>query len=319
MVIILTQIISLEQINEVLEKIDPIKEIEEGFVAYSNKKVVVPPVGEIIFEKPPGDVHIKYGYIKEDDYFVIKIASGFYENESLGLPNYSGLMLLFNQKTGELISVMLDEGHLTNIRTAAAGAVVAKYLAPKKVNCIGIYGTGVQARLQLEYLKSIIDCKDVVVWGRNEEKLENYAKDMSSQGYTVKTTTDSNEVTSACNLIVTCTAAREPIITADQITKGTHITAMGSDTPVKQELDAKILQKADRVVADSIEQVLTRGECYHAFKSNLLARENLTELGLVIQDKNLQRNSDEEITIADLTGVAVQDIQITKAIWNAIK
>ena len=94
---------------------------------------------------------------------------------------------------------------------------------------------------------------------------------------------------------------------------------MGSDTPVKQELDAKILQKADRVVADSIEQVLTRGECYHAFKSNLLARENLTELGLVIQDKNLQRNSDEEITIADLTGVAVQDFQITKAIWNAVK
>ncbi|MHA1367980.1 MAG: ornithine cyclodeaminase family protein, partial [Candidatus Heimdallarchaeota archaeon] len=187
------------------------------------------------------------------------------------MPNYSGLMLLFNQKTGELISVMLDEGHLTNIRTAAAGAVVAKYLAPKKVNCIGIYGTGVQARLQLEYLKSIIDCKDVIAWGRNEEKLEVYAKEMTSQGYNVKTTTDSNEVTSACNY---------------QITKGTHITAMGSDTPVKQELDAKILQKADRVVADSIEQVLTRGECYHAVKSNLITKEKLTELGLVIQDKN---------------------------------
>jgi len=317
-VFILTKIISLDQIKKVLQEINPIKEIEEGFVAYSNKKVVVPPVGEMIFEKPPGDVHIKYGYINEDDYFVIKIASGFYENESLGLPSYSGLMLLFNQKTGELISVMLDEGYLTNIRTAAAGAVVAKYLAPKKVKCIGIYGTGVQARLQLEYLKSIIDCKDVIAWGRNEEKLVSYAIDMTNQGYNVKTTMDSKEVTEACNLIVTCTAARTPIITADQITEGTHITAMGSDTPVKQELDAKILQKADRVVADSIDQVLTRGECYHAFKANLLSKEKLVELGHVIQDKNLQRQSDEEVTIADLTGVAVQDIQITKAIWNAV-
>jgi len=317
-VFVLTKIISLDQIKKVLQEINPIKEIEEGFIVYSNKKVVVPPVGEMIFEKPPGDVHIKYGYINEDDYFVIKIASGFYENENLGLPNYSGLMLLFNQKTGELISVMLDEGHLTNIRTAAAGAVVAKYLAPKKVKCIGIYGTGVQARLQLEYLKSIIDCKDVIVWGRNKEKLVSYSKDMTNLGYNVKTTLDSKEVTETCNLIVTCTAAKTPIITADQITKGTHITAMGSDTPVKQELDAKILQNADRVVADSIDQVITRGECYHAIKANLLSKEKLVELGQVIQDKNLQRKSDEEVTIADLTGVAVQDIQITKAIWNAV-
>lgn len=314
----MAKIISLDQIKAVLRKINPIDEIEDGFIAYSNKKVVVPPVGELIFKDPPGDVHIKYGYIINDDYFVIKIASGFYENEVLGLPSYSGLMLLFNQKTGELISILLDEGHLTNIRTAAAGAVVARYLAPKKVNRIGIFGTGIQARLQLEYLKSIVDCKDVIVWGRSEEKLQLYVEDMTSYGFTIATTMNSEKVTSTCNLIITCTAAKSPLITSKQIRKGTHITAMGSDTPEKQELDVAILGKADRIVVDSIDQVLTRGESYHAIESGLITKERLVELGDVIQNKNLQRASDDEITIADLTGVAVQDIQITKAIWNAI-
>jgi len=121
------EIVTLEEIMEILGKIDPIKEIENGFVEFSKGNVVVPPVGEMIFKDPPGDVHIKYGYIKKDRFFVIKIASGFYENIDLGLPSYSGLMLLFAQKTGELLCILLDEGHLTNIRTAAAGASFNEY------------------------------------------------------------------------------------------------------------------------------------------------------------------------------------------------
>ncbi|NHJ46860.1 MAG: ornithine cyclodeaminase family protein [Asgard group archaeon] len=315
----MTQIVTLEQINAVLKKINPIKEIEDGFVAYSKGNVVVPPVGELIFDDPPGEAHIKYGYIKKNDYFVIKIATGYYKNVDIGLPSYSGLMLLFNQKTGELISVLLDEGHLTNVRTAAAGAVVAKYLAPKKVKRIGIFGPGIQGKMQLEYLKTVVDCNDVIVCGIYDEELASYKKEMSDKGYSVETTKNSDDVTSSCNLIVTCTPAKSPIIKADQVMKGTHITAMGSDTPEKQELETGILKKADRVVADSIEQVLTRGECHHAIKDGLIAKEDLLELGNVIQKPNLQRQSDDEITISDLTGVAVQDIQITKAVWEAIK
>jgi len=314
--VFLTKIVKLKEIKEILKEIDPIKEIEMGFVEYSKGNVVVPPVGEMIFKNPPGDVHIKYGYIKEDRFYVIKIASGFYENIKLGLPSYSGLMLLFNQKTGELLCTLLDEGHLTNIRTAAAGAVVAKYLAPKKVKRIGIFGTGEQARLQLEYLKSHINCNEVIVWGRAQEKLDAYVQDMESFGFKIETTLDSADVTSTCNLIVTCTPATSPLISSDQVMKGTHITAMGSDTPEKQELDAKILQLADRIVVDSINQVLTRGESFHALEQGLISQADLLELGNVIQDKKLQRHSDDEITIADLTGVAVQDIQIAKAVWS---
>ncbi|NHK31570.1 MAG: ornithine cyclodeaminase family protein [Asgard group archaeon] len=315
----MTQIVTLEQINEVLQKINPIEEIEKGFIAYSKGNVIVPPVGELIFDDPPGEVHIKYGYIKKDDFFVIKIASGYYNNVNIGLPSYSGLMLLFNQKTGQLISVLLDEGHLTNVRTAAAGAVVAKYLAPKEVKRIGIFGPGIQGRMQLEYLKKVVNCNDVIVCGIYDNELADYKKEMTAFGFTVETTKNSEDVTSTCNLIVTCTPAKSPIILAKQVLKGTHITAMGSDTADKQELDSAILKKADRVVADSIEQVLTRGECHHAIKDDMITKQDLLELGEVIQNPDLQRQTDDEITIADLTGVAVQDIQITKAVWKALK
>lgn len=127
-----TKIFTLDQIKKVLKDLDPIQSIEDGFVAYSQGKAMVPPVGELLFEDPPGDVHIKYGYISGDEYFVIKIASGFYNNVKLNIPTFNGLMLVFKQKTGELACILLEVGHLTNIRTAAAAAVAAKRLGLKK-------------------------------------------------------------------------------------------------------------------------------------------------------------------------------------------
>ena len=126
-------ILKKDQIIQVIENIDLISSIEKGFIEYSNGNSVVPPVGELLFDKPKGDVHIKYGYIKNDEYYVVKIASGFYDNPSLGIPSSQGLMLLFNQKTGQLVSVLLDEGYLTDVRTAVAGAIAAKYFAPKNI------------------------------------------------------------------------------------------------------------------------------------------------------------------------------------------
>ena len=149
------EVVNLDQIKSILPKLDLIKEIEAGFVAYSEGRVVVPPVGELSFESPPGDVHIKYGYIKNDDIYVIKIASGFYANKDIDLPTGNGMMLVFKQSTGQPIAILYDECYLTDIRTAVAGAVTAKYLSPRNVKNIGIVGTGVQARLQLRYLKAV--------------------------------------------------------------------------------------------------------------------------------------------------------------------
>ena len=312
------KVYNLKEIKEALVGLNIVPAIEDGFVQYSNGNVVVPPVGELIFDDPPGDVHIKYGYIKNDDIYVIKIASGFFNNAALGLPSSQGMMLAYSQKTGAPVAILHDEAHLTNIRTAAAGAVVAKYLAPDNVECIGIIGTGTQARLQLEYLSGIVDCKHVKVWGRHVDHTDAYCAEMNKQGYSVSST-DLESLTKACNLIVTTTPSTEPLIASDWVQPGTHITAMGSDTPGKQELDTEILNRADRVVADSIAQCIERGEIAKALEAGVLVEDEVVELGHVISGKAEGRTRADQLTVADLTGVAVQDIQITKAVFNSLK
>ncbi len=311
------KIIGIERIREVLAAIDLIPEIEAAFVAYSEGRAVVPPVGELLFEDPPGDVHIKYGYLKHDDYYVVKIASGFYGNPSMGLPSGNGLMLLFSQKTGEPLGILLDQGYLTDVRTAVAGAVACRYLAPRDIRRIGIVGTGVQARMQLRRLAEVTDCRQVLAWGRDRGKLRAYCEELSAEGFAVEGAPNPAALAAECNLIVTATAAREPLLWADQIRKGTHITAMGSDTAGKQELDPEITGMADLVVADSIWQCLERGETAHAIRAGIIESDDVVELGAVIAGRAPSRTSEEQITVADLTGVAVQDLQIARCVYEA--
>lgn len=315
----MTRILTLEQIQEALPALNLMEHIEAGFVAYSQGAAVVPPVGELVLQDPPGDVHIKYGYLSGDDYYVIKIASGFYDNPKLNLPTSNGLMLLFSQKTGELHAVLLDKGYLTDIRTAIAGAIAAKFLAPSTVTRIGIVGSGMQARLQLQHLAPVTDCRDVIVFGRDDAKLSEYREDMAEFGFDTTITSNADDILRSCNLIVTTTPATDPLLAwSDGIEHGLHITAMGSDTPDKRELDLTTMQCADVVVADSISQCMTRGEIHHAIKQGAIRKDDIVELGNVIDGSAAGRTSDEQVTIADLTGVAVQDIQITKAVFDAI-
>lgn len=311
-------VVALPEILQALRGIDPLPLIEEGFAAYSQGRVVVPPVGELIFDRPPGEVHIKYGYIKGDGRYVIKVASGFAENPAQGLPSANGLMLLF-RTTGELECLLLDEGYLTNLRTAAAGAVAAKYLAPPDVAVVGILGAGVQGRMQLEHLRRVRDFAEALVWGTGEEELAAYRRDMEARGFRVRTTLSAEEVAATARLIVTCTPSRRPLLRAEWVRPGTHITAVGSDTPDKQELDPGILAKAARVVVDSLSQSELRGEVFKAVQAGAIGRRDLVELGRVVTEPSARRASDDEITVADLTGVAVQDIQIAKAVWEAVK
>src|SRR5512136_287679 len=303
-------VVPLDEIKQALKAVDPLPLIEAGFAAYSRGEVVVPPVGELVFDDPPGDVHIKYGYIKDGDVYVIKIASGFYDNPRRGLPSGDGLMLVFDQATGVLQAILLDEGYLTNLRTAVAGAVAAKYLAPRRVTAVGILGAGVQGRMQLEWLGRVREFDRAVVWGLNEEELAAYKRDLERPGLRILTTLRAEEVAAAANLIVTCTPSTKPLLDAGSIRPGTHITAIGSDTASKQELDPAILGRADRVVVDSLGQSELRGEVFRAVGAGVLGRDRLIELGQVVMDPQLGRSSDEEVTVVDLTGVAVQDIQI---------
>ena len=302
-------------IKNILEQLDLVPMIEEGFMAYSQGKSIVPPVGELTFDQPPGDVHIKYGYLIGKTYYVIKIASGFWENEKYGIPNGQGMMLIFEQKTGQPRAILLDDAMLTDIRTAIAGQICAQRLS-NNIRKIGIIGTGLQARLQVEYLSKITDCKDVLVWGRNTKKMNLYKDDMKKLGFEVASAESAKSVASECNLIITATASNEPLLNEKDILNGTHITAMGSDTPGKRELGPGIIKSADLVVADSIDQCEERGEIACAIRDGDISKQQIVELGDVLSGKKLGRQNDKQITVADLTGVAVQDIQIATAVYK---
>jgi ornithine cyclodeaminase len=321
----MTAVVNLDEIKRLIDRSKIVAEIEAGFVLYSAGKVVVPPVGFLNFENPPGDVHIKYGFVEGDDCYVLKVAAGFYNNAELGLPVSDGLMLVFSQQSGQLKLVLLDECWLTDMRTAAAGAVAAKHLAPSEVSQIGIVGTGVQARMQLELLAGVVDCSRAAIWGRDPEKVQKTIAELEASeviakwGIELQAATDLDQLAAQSNLIVTTTSARSPLIRADQVQKGTHITAMGSDDHGKQELDATVLGMADCVVADSVSQCVDHGECLYAVRDGLIEESSILELGNVIENPQLGRTSDDQITVADLTGVAIQDIQIAKMVEHALQ
>lgn len=308
----MTRVHDLTAIKRALVGLDLVPAIEAGFVALSEGRANVPPVGELIVEK--GEVHIKYGAIAGDDRYVVKIASGFYGNAARGLASGNGLMLLFDQETGVPTDVLLDEGHLTDVRTALAGAVAAKHLAPRDGGPVGIIGTGVQARLQLRYLRGVVKCDQAVVWGRDAAKRARYCEDMAAEGFRVDVAASAVDLAARCRLIVTTTPASAPLLFASDIRPGTHITAIGSDTPHKQELDAAILAKADRVIADSRAQAALRGEIFKAVEAGKLEMSRVVEIGDVIGGRAPGRTAPDQITVFDSTGVAVQDIKIAAAV-----
>lgn len=308
-------IINLKEITSIVNKIDVIAAMKEGFIQYSNGNTIVPPVGELLFDNPPGDVHIKYGYIKNQDFYIIKIASGFYENTSLGIPSGQGLMLLFKQKTGQLEAILLDEGYMTNIRTVAAGALAVKHFAPKKIKGVGILGTGTIAKLQIQQLQQNNLCKNFWLWGRNESKALQLKSELGND-FDIYLAATCAEVAENANVIITTTPSETPLLHANDVKPGTLIVAVGSDTQHKQELANEILQKADLVIADSIPQSKSRGEIYQAIKTSAISADKVVELGNALQNSSLQSTNDKQMTVVDLTGVAVQDIMIASAVFS---
>ena len=307
--------IKLKEITSIVNTMDVIAAMKEGFIEYSNGNSVVPPVGELLFDNPPGDVHIKYGYIKNQEFYVIKIASGFYENTNLGIASGQGMMLLFKQQTGQLEAILLDEGYMTNIRTVAAGALAVKHFAPKQITAVGVIGNGTIAKLQIQQLQKNKLCKSFLLWGRDEAKAQQLKSELGSD-YDIHIATTCKEVAQHSNTIITTTPTETPLLQADDIKPGTLIVAIGSDTQHKQELASEILQKASLVIADSIPQSKSRGEVYQAIKAGSIAADNVVELGHALQDPSLQGTDDKQITVVDLTGVAVQDIMIASAVYS---
>ncbi len=284
--------------------------IEEAFAALAGGEVVMPPILSMDLPAANGEVDVKTAYIPGFEGFAIKVSPGFFDNPKLGLPSLNGLMILFSAQTGLVKALFLDNGYLTDIRTAAAGAVAARHLAPEKVETAGVIGTGVQARLQMQAAHLVRPFKRVLVWGRDAEKARACAADLGeSLGIEADFVTDPAQLVAESQLVVTTTPAREPVLKAEWLHPGLHITAMGSDQEGKNEIDPKALVAADLYVADRASQTEKLGELRSAIEAGLWSGMPV-ELGDVIAKKAAGRRSDEDITIADLTGTGAQDTAI---------
>ena len=294
--------------------------IERAFVALASGSVVMPDILSMELADAHGEVDVKTAYIPGFDGFAIKVSPGFFNNPALGLPSLNGLMILLCAKTGMVRSVFLDNGYLTDIRTAAAGAVAARHLAPQNVSTAGVIGTGVQARLQIEAAYLVRPFDEVLVWGRDMAKADRCADDLAqSLGVTARACASARDVVERSQLVVTTTPAKSPIIQADWLHSGLHITAMGSDQTGKTEIHPAALAAADLYVCDSIRQCRVSGELEAAEQAGTLTVDQAVELGSIVAGLTTGRSSDDAITICDLTGTGAQDTAIASHVSQILK
>lgn len=308
------RILNEKEIRSIVS-LDPsvIAAIEAGFSELDKGNALVPPIMMIPVPEKRGEVDIKSAYIKGYDQLAIKVASGFFDNKRLGLPSQSGQMLVVNAATGFLEGILLDNGYLTQVRTGAAGAVAAKYLAPQNADNVGVIGSGVQARFQMVALMQVRPFSTIRMFSLDaDEDKDRYVHDMRQQLRVEVIKSPSVEaVVKESAVIVTTTPARQGFIKPEWLHPCLHITAMGSDTEEKQELHADVLTHSDIVACDLKTQSFRLGELRSALAQNLMTEDSaVIELGAIINRKTRGRANDNQVTVCDLTGVGVQDTMI---------
>jgi len=288
-----------------------IEVVERAFRALAGGEVIMPPIMSMEIPTANGEVDVKTAYIPGFDGFAIKISPGFFDNPKLGLPSLNGLMVLFSAKTGLVEALLLDNGYLTDVRTAAAGGVAAKYLAPE-TETAGVIGTGVQARLQLRAAHLVRPFRRALVWGRDFEKAKHCAQDIAEHlGIEVTAEMDPARLVAESQLVVTTTPTREPVLRSEWLHPGLHITAMGSDQAEKNEIEPAVFSRLDRYVPDRISQCEILGELRSALEVGTMeATDGLVELGGIIDNPAAGRASEDDITLCDLTGTGAQDTAI---------
>lgn len=297
--------------------LEAIAVVEDAFLRLASGKVVMPPVLSMAIAEANGEVDVKTAYIPGFDGFAIKVSPGFFDNPKRGLPSLNGLMILFSAETGLVQALLLDNGYLTDVRTAAAGAVAARHLAPAKVETAGVLGTGVQARLQIEAAYLVRRFERVLVWGRDPAKAADCARDIGGRLSIPAQAAPAETTVRESQLVVTATPARQPVLRAAWLHPGLHITAMGSDQAEKNEIDPAAIGRADLYVCDRVSQAERLGELRAARQAGHLIGIAPPELGAIIK-AGTGRGSEHDVTICDLTGTGAQDTAIaTRALQAA--
>ena len=292
--------------------LDAVSCVESAFEALATKNVVMPPILSMNIPEKNGEVDVKTAYVPGLESFAIKISPGFFDNVKLGLPSLNGIMVLFSANTGLVEAVLLDNGYLTVVRTAAAGAMAAKHLARENSTKAAILGGGEQGRLQLEALTLVRPIESARIWARRPEQAAESAAETSAKlGIDVSAAGTAQEAVAGADIIVTTTPSTNPILMADWLEPGQHVTAMGSDSDHKNELDPACLVRADLYVCDRQSQCLALGELRPAVAAGLVDAETVfPEVGQIIAGLRPGRTSEEQITICDQTGTGIQDTAI---------
>lgn len=292
--------------------------IRDAFRADGEGRTAVPAVINLPIPGTRGEFHVKTAWVAGVPFIAVKVASGFYDNPALGLPTGSGMMALFDAATGMPAGLLFDNGFLTDIRTGAAGAVAADCLARRDVDTIGVIGSGVQARHQIACLREVRRFRRLAAWSIDRPGLEAYCAEMrASYGLDATACSSAEEVCRAADILVTATPSHEPMVRAAWLKPGLHVTAVGSDTAGKQELDADCLARADVVVVDRVSQCAKFGELSHAIAAGFMREEDVRgQLGEIVAGRKPGRTRDDEITLCDLTGVGFQDTAIAALAWR---
>jgi ornithine cyclodeaminase len=278
--------------------------VQDGFVRLAHGQVEMPPVLSMAIAPHNGELDVKTAYVQGLPTFAVKLSPGFFDNPARGLPSTSGLMVVLSAETGQVRAVLLDNGYLTDLRTAAAGGVAVRCLARADAARVAILGAGLQARLQLRALALVRPIRHVAIWARDTAKAQKMAQDMQAELGLPVVVTDAESAVTQADIIVTTTPARAPILRADWLRPGQHITAMGSDQHGKRELDPACLARA-LYVPDRLSQTRLMGEA-----QGVALPDATPELGAILAGQAPGRTGPDQITIADLTGTGVQDTVI---------
>ncbi|KIC21409.1 ectoine utilization protein EutC [Leisingera sp. ANG-Vp] len=291
---------------------DAVDCVEQGFTTLAGGKVVMPPIMTLPVSDQNGEVCVKTAYVPGLDSFAMKMSPGFFDNPKIGLPSTTGLMVVFSSRTGLLEALLLDNGYLTDVRTAAAGAVAARHLARADASHVCIIGAGVQAKMQLKAMTLVRDVKSAAIWARDAAKAEAAAAGLREElGIEIHVSTSIEQAVSSADIVVATTPAAEPVIMAEWLQPGQLVIAMGSDQEHKCELEPACLTKADLYVPDSQSQCAVKGELRSALGAGLIAEDqSFAELGGITSGQAAGRSSASELIIADLTGTGVQDTAI---------
>lgn len=308
------RLLPLDEIRRVLRYAEIIDCMRDAVMAYARGECDMPMPMHLEIPPRGAEVHIKSSYRRGGRYFALKIAGTFPGNAVRGLPAGNGMMLLSSAETGEPVAFLADGGYLTDLRTAAAAAMVARELG-RRDRTIGILGTGMQARLSAALHAEMLAAERIVIWGRSREHAEACARDVRAASPAVRQVTVAEtaaEVARECRLIVTCTASRGPLLYAPEIETGTHISAIGADAPGKQELEAAILRHAALLLADSRGQCEKLGELQHA--PDLWGR--AVEIGDFCERP--RPVAPGGITVCDFTGLGVEDLYIAEYVYGKV-